>query len=132
MGYELKCMLGTKHDKKGLPKGIKFYFIKIATVDLCKCVVDNGGIENLLNRKAKRGNAKLYPRACFFSQGDDCVIKDHYDDDLRLIAVQEVLDAMIADNKVEPYRRFTMTIPLLKNAIKGFGKGVLYCILFGH
>jgi len=128
MGYETRLILGNKFENSPRSK-FEFGISKIATIDLSKICYNEMGV--LISRIQNEENSKLYPRT-FYYQGNKMVTKDNYGDALRLVPVHEVLDAMKEDNKKEPYRRFNMTIPFLEEAIKGFGDGELFCLLYGY
>jgi len=102
---------------------------EIATIDLSKICYNKMGA--LINRIHNKENSELYPKT-FYYQGNKMVTKDSYGDALRLVPVQEVLDAIKEDNEKESYRRFNMAIPFLEEAIKGFGNGELFCLLYGY
>jgi hypothetical protein len=134
MGYETELLIGRKLDEPH--RRVKTYFIKLASLELSKVYTGNFG--KLIERIQKKRNAKKYPRTYYYEGyckkcDEEFEIKtDCYGAPLRLVPIKEVLEAIVTDNKLEPYRRFKMAIALLREMIRGFKGEELYCVLRGH
>ena len=124
MGYEIKLYYGEKTGQKRNEKDNAQYFQVVGMVDVCKPGYDS-------KLFALNKNAPKTPEVFFYdSDGNTEVITDRYDDALRVRPVADVLKALRADNKREPYRRFSIAIAALQAAQKDFKD--LQVVFFGY
>lgn len=130
MGYDIKMYIGrTTMEIPILGNGKKknpAYFNPYAMVDLA--VVGNTAYNELQKLK---DNSFLH--AYFYApNGNTKVMKDSYDDALKVIPFDKVLEILKKSNKKEKYRRFDMAIALMKAMVGKFSTDELGVVLFGH
>lgn len=123
MGYETKLIIGKKYI------GTDNAFDAHALIKLSSVGEEVGDLINILFRKESE---KKYPRTYYYNKQLKKIKKDECGDELRLVPIQEILDALITDNSKEPTRRFSKAISLVKQFIKEFGEGNTFGILYGY
>lgn len=130
MGYDIKMYIGrTTIDVPGLGDGDKKnpgYFNPYAMVDLA---VVGSTVCNELQKLKNNSCLHVY----FYSpDGNTKVKKDSYDDALKVIPFDKVLEILKKSNRKEKYRRFDMAIALMEAMVGKFYKNELGVVLFGH
>ena len=101
------------------------YFFIYATVDLCKC-----GYESNIHKIDKINKDESH---CWYwyNGGGQEVKKDCYDEELKPVPIEIIIDALEKDAANDDYRRFKWALALLK-AMKNDGEDKMTVLLYGH
>lgn len=112
MGYEVKLYFG-ETNLDPFPGETSAYFSIVGMVDLCK--IGDGKLIKL--DQAAPANPLVY---FYGTDGNTKYEQDRYDKNLRVYPVADVLKALRADNRRDPYRRYAIAIAALSEAAKHF------------
>lgn len=115
MGYEVQMLVGKVHENmKGYTDDSKdkSWFQIYATVDLCKPGYD--AVVMKLKNATKADPVYMY---AIMGDGDTEVTEDRYGESVFPIPVQDVLEALHADQRNDYYRRFSWATALLQKMV---------------
>lgn len=104
MGYETRLHIGIEYDIANPERTIS----EIARVDLSKVGYSTRTGKVLADARKSDEHFTLWA-----DNGNDRITEDRYGDALTAVDMDELIDAMHADNVEEPYRRFTVALALL-------------------
>jgi len=119
MGYEVKMYVG-EHTKSG-----EGYISVIGMVDLCK--PDYLDAVSKIDSEVSAIKGYIY---C--DDGNTKMELDRYEKPVRIHLATAMLEALKSANKKEPYRRYSIAIAMLKEALKHFRAETLVVVLYGH
>lgn len=125
MGYEVRMHIHSEWPltKEDYPEEDFFHGVEIARIDLCK--IGHGPLWDVIQQADTFG-------AFFADNGNDLISKDCYGDRLRRVPGKLVAEALEAELAADYYRRFSMALAMLNDALKGFGEEKIFCYFFGH
>ena len=119
MGYEVKMYVG-EHSNIG-----DGYISVIGMVDLCK--PDYRDAVSKIDSETSAIKGYIY---C--DDGNTKLELDRYDRPVRIHLATAMLEALQAANKREKYRRYSIAIAFLKEALKHFPAETLVVVLYGY
>ena len=122
MGYETKIIIAQVEDDG--------YCSQIAMVDLCKC--GDGAFATLVQKSTPKDH-KFFIYVGTEEDGEEIKVDtDMYGSPLSCMDATDVLFALRTDQDKDHYRRFSMAIALIEQAIDGFGEDGIKIIGYGH
>lgn len=129
MGYETRMYCGTLSnfaEDKGM-----VYMSIVGMVDLCKCGC-NGALPDIIKSSHKKDVNSSTGPVYFFAFGSNKRVKeDSYGDRMYPVPAKTVLKAMRKSHEEEKYRRYAITIPMLREFIKAF-KDDAVVVFYGY
>lgn len=105
MGYETRLHIGIEYDPAW---NYERTIHEIARVDLSKA-----GYTTRTGRLLAQARNSDEHFTLWADNGNDRITEDSYGDALTAVDMDELINAMHADNAEEPYRRFTVALALL-------------------
>ena len=119
MGYEVKMYVGEHSNARD------GYISVIGMVDLCS----PGRRDAVRKIDSETSAIKGY---IYCDDGNTKMDLDRYDKPVRIHLATAMLKALQDANKREKYRRYSIAIAMLKEALKHFPAETLVVVLYGH